>query len=249
MKKYDDSDPIKEVNGNGLFNSLHSFEKNDEYEVEKEIKEYEEAYKKVNETNNINNNRYINNTYNYNKGNNRDLEFERKVTSTISVIVVLMFIAIVGVMSEVFNNLHGVDYKKMTSAPKLEQVEVENDYSDLIYARLTSVDFADKGTVPTVYKYGAYDGFYYCKHSVNDLRFNTPTSIFEVKYEALPQDDIRLYKAALKRRGYINVGEFGDGEIMLKNIDENSFLFAIISESFAIYGYGTGDYNITFDLK
>ena len=88
MKKYDDSDPIKEVNGNGLFNSLHSFEKNDEYEVEKEIKEYEEAYKKVNETNNINNNRYINNTYNYNKGNNRDLEFERKVTSTISVIVV-----------------------------------------------------------------------------------------------------------------------------------------------------------------
>lgn len=115
MVKNNDSDPIKEVNGNGLFNSLHSFEKNDEYEVEKEIKEYEEAYKKVNETNNINNNRYINNTYNtntynYDKGNNRDLEFERKVTSTISAIVVLMFIAIVGVMSEVFNNLHGVDY-------------------------------------------------------------------------------------------------------------------------------------------
>lgn len=254
MVKNDDSDPIKETSGNGLFDSLHSFEKNDEYEIEKEIKEYEDAYKKISEKRNINNSSNVNDIYarriqNHNDLNTRDLAFERKFATVVCIIVVVIFFSIVGVILNIWWDFNGDDYKKIQSATALEQVEVEDDYSDLIYARLKSINFVDKGAMPTVYKYGGYDGFYYCKHSINDLRFNTPTSIFEVKYEALPQDDIRLYKAALERRGFTNVGYFEDGEIMLKSIDEKSFLFAIVSESFAIYGAGNGDYNITFDLK
>lgn len=259
-KNYDD-DPIYEVKGASIFDKINGFEFNDEYEADKRKLENENTYKKIDVNEEIN----VTDYKNFNRlsesqkidVSNSFLKIYLRIIK-VFISVIIAFTVIKAFMEHYMKA--GDEFKErleerttqntvQTSNQNVTKKQNDYDFSHEAYALTDSISFIDYGTVPTVAKYGSYEGYYEWGPKENDSRFNGNTSIYEVKYEALPSLDIFNYTRALERRHYKIVGQFEGEDIYLLEVDTNKFLFVIICEDYAIYGAGNGDYKITFNLK
>lgn len=265
----DNDDPIKELNG--IFDKLNSYENENKYEYEKKIdsndineriliynlnnKEEKKFSEEINGTDYTNFNR-LSESQKIDVSNSFLKIYLRIIKVFISVViaftVIKAFMEHYMIVEDKFKERieeRATQNTVQTSNQNTTEKQNNYDYSHEAYALTDSISFIDYGTVPTVAKYGSYDGYYEWGPKENDSRFNGNTSIYEVKYEALPSLDIFNYTRALERRNYKIVGQFEGEDIYLLEVDTNKFLFVIICEDYAIYGAGNGDYKTTFNLK
>lgn len=260
-----DDDPIYEVKESSVFDKINGFERNDEYEVKKRKKESENEYNKTKVTYTVNEEIKFTDYKNFN-----NLSESQKINLSNSflkiylrmiklVISVIIGVTVIWAFMDYYMEANDISEENLekknsqntvqTSTQNTMEKQYNHDFSREVYAMIDSISFGDYGTIPTVVKYGSYDGYYEWGPKENDPRFNGYTTIYEVKYEALPNLDIFNYKRALERRSYSVVGEFEGEDIYLHEVDTNKFLFVIICEDYAIYGAGNGDYKTVFNLK
>ena len=238
MKNKDKNDePIYEVKGAGIFDKINGFEFNDEYEIEKRKKESENTYKKFN---GLSESQKIDVSNSFLKIYLRLIKVFISVVIGVTVIKAFMehYMVVNDKLKERLEEMNTQNIVQ-NSIQNITDEEYYLDYSNEIYAKADTITFGEYGTIPTVVKYGGYDGYYDWGHELNDPRFKGNTSIYEIKYEALPNLDIFNYTRALERRNYKIVGQFEGEDIYLLEVDTNKFLFVIIN----------GDYKITFNLK
>ena len=248
MKNKDKNDePIYEVKGAGIFDKINGFEFNDEYEVEKRKSKSENTYKKFN---GLSESQKIDVSNSFLKIYLRLIKVFISVVVGFTVIKAFMehYMVVNDKLKERLEEMNTQNIVQ-NSIQNITDEEYYLDYSNEIYAKADTITFGEYGTIPTVVKYGGYDGYYDWGHELNDPRFKGNTSIYEIKYEALPNLDIFNYTRALERRNYKIVGQFEGEDIYLLEVDTNKFLFVIICEDYAIYGAGNGDYKTTFNLK
>lgn len=262
-KNYDD-DPIYEVKESSIFDKINGFEFNDEYEVEKRKSKNENTYKKIDITYDDNEEINVTDHKKFNKiSESQKMNYDSfsKFYLTIFKVFISVFIGVAVIQAFMEHYMVADDELKERLEEKNTQntVQISNqnvtekqykyDFSQEVFALIESVSFGEYGTIPTVAKYGNYEGYYEWGPKENDSRFKGNTSIYEVKYEALPYLDIFNYTRALERRRYKIVGQFEGEDIYLLEVGTNKFLFVIICEDYAIYGAGNGDYKTTFNLK
>ena len=257
MNKYDDNNPIQENDGS-IFLKLKRFEENDEYDFEKEVKDYMNSRKVSNinnENKNSNNSNYYSTTkfYDSNYISTANLNSLKKILKLLGFLFLIWIIVRLGFFLFIFNFIgenHDVGIKKteMTFEKSLgsETPELNDDMDNVQFSRVPTITFDKAGSIPTLYKYDKNTKANWCDFTKLDPRFNGKANTVQVNYDTIPISSKEKLIKGLEDKYYQFVNSYPTGDLYAINTSSGYYLFVLISSNNIIYGAAYGDYHKIF---
>ena len=249
---FSNDDPIQEVGRRGVFRRLHSFEEDDEYNYEKEMKEYQRSISSMQ-------NRNLNININSNSSLNRNQAYPNEQLSKMTVnfililtvlIFILPFLMVIYMTTDITETISPSEtYVKPLSIEKSLGSEIPelNDELDLLaFYKLTSIKFDEAGSIIALYTFDKRTVANWCNFTENDERFNGKANTLHINYDAIPIYSKEKLINGLMLRDFEYVKEYPTGSVYAINKDNGYSLFVLISENDIIYGVSGGRYQDLF---
>lgn len=243
---FGNDDPIQEVGRRGIFRRLHSFEEDDEYNYEKEMKEYKKSFSNTQ-------NRYINTNVNTNQLYPDEQLSKMAVNFTVFLIIlicVLPFLAIIYITTDITETISpSKTYVKPLAIEKSlgsEMPDLTDEFDLLVFYKLTSIKFDEAGSIIALYAFDKKTVANWCNFTENDERFNGMANTLHINYDAIPVYSKEKLINGLMLRDFEYVKEYPTGSVYAINKDNGYSLFVLISENDIIYGVSGGRYQDLF---
>ncbi len=249
MSRYENDDPIQEVSKGGFFSRLKRFEDDEEYNSTKREKMY---------INNSFNNTNLKNYYSETNLNNSSVSTATSFLS-IGILLVIIFgcflpIYIAVIISEnMFDANANVPERKIampfeTSLGTKNPI-LDDEYDNVLFAKLEFIDFKNAGSIPTLYKYDKNTSANWCNYTELDHRFTFNVNTIQFNYENIPQGSKYNLTQGLINRHYELVNNYPTGELYAINRGNGYFTFVLVSSNDIIYGAAQGNYEDVFNVK
>ncbi|MBR3614913.1 MAG: hypothetical protein IKL55_07035 [Clostridia bacterium] len=256
MNKYDDNNPIQENDGS-IFLKLKRFEENDEYDFEKQEKDYMNSIKESsrnNENKNSNNSNYYSTTKFYDSNyvsaaNLNSLKTFLKLSGILFLIwIIIRFVFFLSIFSIGENHDVGIKKTEMTFEKSLgsETPELNDDMDNVQFSRVPTITFDKAGSIPTLYKYDKNTKANWCDFTKLDPRFNGKANTVQVNYDTIPISSKEKLIKGLEDKYYQFVNSYPTGDLYAINTSSGYYLFVLISSNNIIYGAAYGDYHKIF---
>lgn len=243
---FGNDDPIQEVGRRGIFRRLHSFEEDDEYNYEKEMKEYKKSFSNTQ-------NRYINTNVNTNQLYPDEQLSKMAVNFTVFLIIlicVLPFLAIIYITTDITETISpSKTYVKPLAIEKSlgsEMPDLTDEFDLLVFYKLTSIKFDEAGSIIALYAFDKKTVANWCNFTENDERFNGMANTLHINYDSIPVYSKEKLINGLTLRDFEYVKEYPTGSVYAINKDNGYSLFVLISENDIIYGVSGGRYQDLF---
>lgn len=182
----------------------------------------------------------------------------RSPDPTIAIIMIFVIIMISFSAMIIYIMISSIDEPKEESSSSLyyeeasvqDYANIQENYDDVKFHKLTSISFDNGITIPTLYKYSQKDDINSNEYNYSDRRFGQNVSTVEIIYfSEITTSEIEEYIQALKRRNYklIETNDVGENIYAYNDNTKGAFAFVIIGNTRVVYGVGTGRYSRIFN--